>query len=124
MIYVIRARELSYMAVSTTASTFRARKDLLPQGSGTLQGQPVGGLQELTHDGIAGSLNSVGRDRFEPSRPLSQAIEVGTLRFQADPWLFGPLTEPRTHGTRYLPFECWCIFAGAKVGKDDGWGCC
>ena len=68
-------RELSYKAVSRTASTFRARKDLLPQGIRYLQRQPVGGLQELTHDGMLGSLSCVGPDRFEPSMALSQAIE-------------------------------------------------
>ena len=59
-------------------------KIFFPKGSGTLQRQPVGGLQELTHDGMPGRLSCVGPDRFEPSMALSQAIE-GTYVSMADP---------------------------------------
>ena len=74
-------RELSYMAVSTSASTFRARRDLLPLGSGTRKSQrhPNGGLQGAMHDGIAERLRSVGPDRFGTVHGGIRAIEVTML---------------------------------------------
>ena len=61
--------ELSYMTVSTIASTCRAREDPLEdQVLATPKGRRLAGL---TDDGMAGSLNSVGPDRFGPLMTIS-----------------------------------------------------
>lgn len=57
MIYVFLATSFHIWRSPQQQDSLSARKDLLTQGSGTSQCQPVGGLQELTDDGIAVSLS-------------------------------------------------------------------